>query len=161
MVSAELLRKYDFFGGMTDGHLEDLASIATQETHDEGAVIYRLGEPATKLYIVMTGKIVMTMDSNMGPNRPPMQVNVDFLTKGEAMGWSSVMEPYIYTLGALSMGKTQLIAFDAESLRALINDDCSLGLKVMQSVSKIIAARLNHFRILLVGERRLTALTEY
>lgn len=161
MISIEMLKEYEFFSAMTEEQLQDLAAIATAESYQAGDTIYLIDEPAKKLYIVASGKVVMFMDSPMGPHRPSMQVNVDFLTDGTAMGWSSLVEPHIYTLGAMCIEKTEVIAFDAETLRKMITDDCALGLKVMQSTAKIIATRLNHFRVLLVGERRLAALTEF
>lgn len=160
MVSAALLKQYEFCTGMTDEHLEDLASIATEETHHADTMIYKIGEPATKFYFVVKGKVAMVMETYMDPHRPPMQVNVDFLSKGEVMGWSALIEPHIYTLGGLCVGETEVIAFDAESLRKMINDDCAMGLKVMRATAKIIATRLQHFRILMVGERRLSTLSE-
>jgi hypothetical protein len=60
-----------------------------------------------------------------------MQVTVDVVTKGDAMGWSSVVEPYIYTLGAQCIDN-----------------------------AKVIATRLTHTQIILVGERGLSVLTE-
>lgn len=161
MISLESLKKYEFFNGMTDGQLQDFASVATEEIHEQGTQIYAVGEPAEKLYIVEKGRIVMTMESPMGPHRPPVQVNVDFLTGGEAMGWSSVLEPHIYTLGALCVEKTEVIAFDAGSLRKMMDEDHTLGYRVMQATAKIIQARLKHIRVLLVGERRLANLTEF
>jgi len=161
MVSSELLKKYEFFNGLTDEQLQKLASIAAEESYDAGIQIYRIGDSAKNLYIVEEGKIVMVMDSYMGPHRPAMQVNVDFVAKGEAMGWSSVVEPYEYTLGALCIEKAKLIVFEAHTLRKTINEDPTLGLKVMQSIAKVIAGRLNHTRIVLVGERGLSTLSEY
>ncbi|HOG18493.1 MAG: Cyclic nucleotide-binding domain protein [Syntrophaceae bacterium PtaU1.Bin231] len=161
MVSAELLKKYDFFSGLTDAQLQKLASIATEESHDAGSQIYKIGDTAKKLYVVEEGKMVMVMDSYMGPSRPPLQVNVDFVTKGDAMGWSALVEPYEYTLGALCIEKSKLIAFDAHALRKTVHDDPVLGVKIMESIAKVIAGRLNHTRIVLVGERGLSALNEY
>ena len=161
MVSAELLKKYDFFSGLTDAQLQKLASIATEESHDAGSQIYKIGDTAKKLYVVEEGKMVMVMDSYMGPSRPPLQVNVDFVTKGDAMGWSALVEPYEYTLGALCIEKSKLIAFDAHALRKLVHDDLGLGIRVMESIAKVVAGRLNHTRIVLVGERGLSTLSEY
>jgi hypothetical protein len=42
-----------------------------------------------------------------------------------------------------------------------MEDDCELGLKIMQATAKVIASRLTHTRILLVGERGLSHLTDY
>jgi hypothetical protein len=90
-----------------------------------------------------------------------MQITVDIITKGESMGWSSVVDPYLYTLGALCIDHTKLIAFDAAKLRNLMDRDCELGYKVMQATAKVISLRLAHTRIILVGERGLSHLTDY
>ncbi len=77
------------------------------------------------------------------------------------MGWSAVVEPFIYTLGALCIDNSKLIAIDAAKIRDLMDEDCDLGYKVMKAIAKIISSRLSHTRIILVGERGLSQLTEY
>jgi hypothetical protein len=101
------------------------------------------------------------MDNYMGPHKPPMQVTVDMITKGESMGWSAVVDPYLYTLGALCIDDAKLIAIDSFGLRKLMDEDCILGFKLMQVVAKVISARLTHTRIILVGERGLSVVTDY
>jgi len=83
------------------------------------------------------------------------------ITRGDSMGWSAVVDPYIYTLGALCINDSDLIAFDAFSLRKIMEEDCRLGFKIMQAVAKIIASRLTHTRIILVGERGSSVSSEY
>ncbi len=53
----------------------------------------------------------------MGAAKPPMQVTVDLITKGDAMGWSAVIEPYVYTLSARCIDDSKAIAFDGAKLR--------------------------------------------
>jgi CRP-like cAMP-binding protein len=77
------------------------------------------------------------------------------------MGWSAVVEPYIYTLGALCIDESAFLAIDAEKLRQLMDEDCPIGHKVMKSIAKVVASRLHHTRIILVGERGLSHLSEY
>jgi len=43
----------------------------------------------------------------------------------------------------------------------MMDEDCALGFNIMQSTAKVIATRLTHTRIILVGERGLSTLTEY
>jgi CRP-like cAMP-binding protein len=161
MITADLLKQFAFFKGFSEGELSKLAEIAAEESYKAGFQVYKKGDPASKLYLLQEGKIVMLMDSYMGPHRPPMQVTVDLVTKGEAMGWSAVVEPYLYTLGARCMDDSKAIVFDAEKLRNLLNKDSSLGYKFTQAVAKVIATRLTHTQIILVGERGLSVLTEY
>lgn len=161
MTTTDLLKEFSFFKGFTDEELSKLAEIATEESFKAGAQVYKKGDPASKFYLLIEGKIVMQMDSYMGPHRPPMQVTVDLVTRGEAMGWSSVVEPYLYTLGARCMDDSRALAFDAEKLRDLLNKNHTLGYKFALAVAKVIATRLTHTQIILVGERGLSVLTEY
>lgn len=161
MVTANVLKEFNFFKDFTNEQLERLASITAEETYAAGSQMYKKGDPARSLYILLEGKVVMSLESYLGPHRPPMQVTVDTIARGETMGWSAVVEPYIYTLGALCIDNTKLIALDAAKLRNLMDEDCDLGYKVMKAIAKIISSRLSHTRIILVGERGLSHLTEY
>jgi CRP-like cAMP-binding protein len=161
MVTANDLKEFKFFKDFTDDQLAKLAAMAVMESYEAGTQMYKKGDPARSLFMCLEGKVVMVMDNYMGPHRTPLQITVDIVTKGESMGWSAVVEPYLYTLGALCIDNCRLIALDAAKLRAIMDDDCELGFMVMRATAKVIAGRLTHTRILLVGERGLSHLTDY
>jgi CRP-like cAMP-binding protein len=161
MISANQLKEFSFFKGFGEEELAKLAAVAAEETHDAGTQMYKNGDPARALFMIEEGKVVMVMDSYLGPHKPPMQVTVDVVTKGESMGWSALVDPFIYTLGALCIDRTRVIVFDAARLRKLMEEDCALGFRMMKATAKVIANRLTHTRIILVGERGLATLTEY
>lgn len=161
MVTANMLKEFNFFKDFTNEQLERLSSIATAEVYAAGSQMYKNGDLARSLYILLEGKVIMSLESYLGPHRPPMQVTVDTIGRGETMGWSAVVEPFIYTLGALCIDNSKLIAIDAAKIRDLMDEDCDLGYKVMKAIAKIISSRLSHTRIILVGERGLSHLTEY
>ncbi|HRR39900.1 MAG TPA: cyclic nucleotide-binding domain-containing protein [Syntrophales bacterium] len=157
----DILRHSVIFSKLTDEQLKKLAAIASIETHPAGTVLYREGDPAAKFYIVIDGKVALDMQCDMGPNFPPRQVIVDVVAKGESMGWSAVVEPFIFTLSCLCLDRTELVAIDAVKLRGIIDEDCEMGLAVMKAVAKMIATRLTHTRVVLVGERALGIMTEH
>ena len=161
MISVNDLKTFSYFNGFSDTELEKLTTVATEETHDAGVQIYKSGDPARSLFMVQEGKVILVMDSNLGPHKPPMQVTVDVVTRGESMGWSAVVEPHFYTLGALCIDRVKAIALDAPGLRRLMDCDACLGYRIMKATAQIIANRLTHTRIILVGERGLSTLTEY
>lgn len=161
MVANIPLKEFAFFKDFSDDQLKKLASLAKEETHLAGTHMYQKGDTARSLYLIKEGKVALFMDTDMGHNKPPMQVTVDIITKGESMGWSAVVEPYSYTLAARCLDDTKSVAFDAFQLRKLMEEDCALGFKIMQAIAKVISARLTHTRIILVGERGMSALTEY
>ena len=160
MVSVDILKQFDFFQGFNDEQIKKLADMATEESYKAGFQLWKKGDPAQNLYLLEVGKIVLVIDTYMGTARPPMQVTVDIVTKGDAMGWSSVIEPYVYTLGARCIDDSKAIAFDGAKLRELLNKDITLGYKFMQATAKVIATRLTHTEIILVGERGLSVLSE-
>lgn len=155
------LKDFVFFKDFSDDQINKLASLAKEEIHSAGTHMYQKGDVARSLYLVKDGKVALFMDADMGHNKPPMQVTVDIITKREPLGWSAVVEPYLYTLAARCLDDTKFIAFDSFQLRKLMEEDCALGFKIMQVVAKVIATRLTHTRIILVGERGLSVLTEY
>ena len=161
MISPNHLKEFAFFKGFSDQELGKLSGAASEETANAGTQMYKNGDPARGPFLVQEGKVVLLMDSNLGPHRPPMQVTVDVVTKGESMGWSAVVEPYVYTLGALCIDRAKLICLDAPRLRKLMDEDTCLGYRVMKATAQVIANRLTHTRIILVGERGLSTLTEY
>jgi len=161
MLSITLLKEFSFFKDFSNEQLKKMASLAKEETYQAGTQLYANGDEARSLYLLKEGKVALFMDNYMGPGKPPMQVTIDMITKGESMGWSAVVEPFIYTLSARCLEDTKLIAFDSVKLRKKMDADCDLGFKIMQSTAKVIATRLTHTRIILVGERGLSTLTEY
>jgi CRP-like cAMP-binding protein len=161
MVSLDLLKQYTFFKGFSEEQIKKLADIATEESYKAGFQLWKKGDPAKNLYLLEEGKIVLVMDTYMGTAKPPMQVTVDLITKGDAMGWSAVIEPYEYTLAARCIDDSKAIAVDGAKLRELLNKDSTLGYKFMRATAKVIATRLTHTEIILVGERGLSVLSEY
>ncbi|MRR17328.1 MAG: cyclic nucleotide-binding domain-containing protein [Deltaproteobacteria bacterium] len=161
MTTIAALKEFSFFKDFNGKQLKKLAALAKEESHPAGTQLYSVGDEARSLYFIKAGKVALLMDNYMGPGKPPMQVTVDMITKGESMGWSAVVEPFLYTLGARCIEDTKMIALNAEQLREVMDEECELGFKILQSTAKVIATRLTHTRIILVGERGLSTLTEY
>ncbi|MGC9977435.1 MAG: cyclic nucleotide-binding domain-containing protein [Syntrophales bacterium] len=160
MVSIDQLKSYKFFKGFTDEELKKLADIATEELYKSGVQLWKKGDPANKAYFLEEGKVLLVMDAYTGPQTLPIRVTVDIVTKGECMGWSSVVEPYLYTLGARCIDDSKVIALDAVKLRSMFNEDAVLGFKFMHATAKVVATRLTHTEIILIGERGLSIMSE-
>jgi signal-transduction protein with cAMP-binding, CBS, and nucleotidyltransferase domain len=57
MVSIELLRRFPFFGGFEPEHLKALAMLTDEVAVDEGAILFRAGQPADRFYLLMEGRV--------------------------------------------------------------------------------------------------------
>ncbi len=159
MVSAEFFKECNVFQGLTDAQIEKLVAISKEESYPTGTLLYREGDPSTYLYLVQQGKVFLEMKSDMGPTRPPMQVIIDVVTRREAFGWSAFVEPNLHTLSAIVAEPTKMILFEGGKLQALMEEECAMGFEIMKGLTRLLASRLNHTRVLLIGERALATLT--
>ena len=53
----ELLKAHEYFRGISDDILEEIASIAQVSTYDAGAVVHQFGEPLTSICFVLRGRL--------------------------------------------------------------------------------------------------------
>lgn len=159
MASAAFLKECNVFQGLSDAQIDRLVAIAKDESFPTGTLLYKESDPSTHLYLVEQGKVFLEMKSDMGPTRPPMQVIIDVVTRREAFGWSAFVEPNLHTLSALIAEPTKMIVFDGGRLKALMEEDCGMGFEIMKGLTRLLAQRLNHTRVLLIGERALATLT--
>jgi CRP-like cAMP-binding protein len=145
MVSPEQLRRYPFFGGLTAEELAGIAMIAEEVSYPDGAVIFRDGDLATKLYVLTSG----TVDLVYHIERPDT-VETSFvgsIAAGEPFGISAFLEPYRLTASAVAHGPIQAIAIDSAGLRGLCELSCHLGYTIMRQIARALAERLGFARV--------------
>ncbi len=159
MVTAKFLKECDIFQNLNDAQIEKLVAIAKMESYPTGTLLYKEGDTSTQLHVVQQGKVFLEMKSDMGPTRPPMPVIIDVVTRREAFGWSAFAEPHLHTLSAIIAEPTQLIIFEGNKMRVLMEEECEMGFGIMKGLTRLLASRLNHTRVLLISERALATLT--
>jgi CRP-like cAMP-binding protein len=64
------------------------------------------------------------------------------LGPGEVVGWSSMIKPHIYTLGAIATKPAKLIVIDAVPLRELLEDNPQYGFHLIKRLTEIVGERL-------------------
>ncbi|HYA43890.1 MAG TPA: cyclic nucleotide-binding domain-containing protein [Syntrophobacteraceae bacterium] len=160
MISIDLLKSFGLFEGFSDGDLKGFADVAAMESYKAGVELWKQGDPAEYMLLLLEGKVLMTLDIDAGPHRAPIHVTVDIMSKGEALGWSSVVEPYVYTRTVRCLDDSKMVALKGAQLREILNEDSGLGFKFMCSIAKLLRNRLSHTEIILVGERGLSILSK-
>ncbi|GAI54829.1 unnamed protein product [marine sediment metagenome] len=116
------------------------------------------GDEATELYVLTDGRVALEMEVRPVPDRPAIPTAVEVVSKGEGFGWSSLVEPHIYTLSARCMTNCTVLAIKGDVLRKTIADDPGLGYELMKRVARLISLRLAHTRLRLISGLGLTLL---
>jgi CRP-like cAMP-binding protein len=142
MISPELLRRYPQFAGLGEESLKHLAMIADEKTVVPDTVMFREGDPATHLSIILKGEVNIQYTLGDGELR-----TVDTLVEGDLLMWSALVEPYRATAMGTTTKETHLLRIDAAKLRELCDREPLLGYRLMTQVAKLLAHRLEGARV--------------
>ena len=143
MVSAEWLKKTELFGSLNESRLNTVLSRSSVESFPEGKSIFRQGEEATRLYILIEGAIHLTVKT---------QEQSDFMTskiekEGAAFGIPSLIEPFRYNVTAICLKPSRVLAIEADLLMKKMEEDPKMGMDVMKKLASIYFNRLNELRV--------------
>jgi CRP/FNR family transcriptional regulator, cyclic AMP receptor protein len=146
MISPEVLRRYSHFEGITEESLKRLAMIAEEKSVPANTTMFRDGDPADHLYIILSGEVNIQYLLGNGELR-----TVDTLVAGDLLCWSALVEPYKTTAIGMTTKNSQLACLDAKKLRKLCEDDPMLGYRLTNQVAKLLAHRLESARVQLAA----------
>ena len=151
MITIQTLSKFPIFEGLTDDELERIAALCREEVYEAGATIFEEGGAADYLYIVEDGKVALEMELELRPYASPKQTTIEVATRGEAFGWSALVEPHTLTLSAKCMERAKVIVIRGSDLLDLFDSEPHIGHRVMRRVTQIVASRLKDTRQKLTG----------
>jgi len=152
MISPELLRRYPFFGFLSDAQLKAIAMLAEEEAADKGTIIVQEGETATALYFLMKGALDLfyTVSEEFKPETKK-EFFIEEINPGEIFGISALIEPHVLTASARASTDSGLIRIDKEGLLSLFEEDKDLAYTFMRQVARTAMERLHTTRVQLAA----------
>jgi CRP-like cAMP-binding protein len=154
MVSPELLRRYPFFGGLTDDQLRSVSMIAEAETVEKGVVLVEECEPAKNLYLLQDGSIDLWYrvvdEMNLNPG-PPKELSAGEVNPGEIFGVSILIEPYVQNTTARAATACKVIVINGSELRKLLDADIDLANKVYIRIIHALMDQIISIRVQLAA----------
>ena len=149
MISAELLRHYPFFGGLTEAQLSGIAMIADEVGFMKGDLIGEQGKAANKFYLLTEGSVDLLYSS--GEQGRISNALIGEVAPGEAFALSALLEPYCLTTSLKAAEDVCAVAVDAAGLRAMCEVDARLGYILMRNLSRTAMERLDGVRVQLAA----------
>jgi CRP-like cAMP-binding protein len=140
MVSTELLRRYPLFAGQNNYMLEEIAMLSNEVNKAEGDWLFHENEEATKLYLVLEGAVALTLFVYLNGEQQHL-ASSHSLDKNEIIGWSSIVPPHQYKIGARAVKDSRLLEIDAVPLRQLLDDNPEYGYRFLRQVAEVISER--------------------
>ena len=141
-----MLRQLHLLEGVSEEHLEELAAIAHCVDIPEGKTIFREGEAATTVYLIVSGRVALDIYApGVGCKR------ILTVTEGELLGWSPLLDAEQLTATARTIVPTRTIAIAGEDIRALCQDHPRFGYDFMRCTALALGKRLSATRLQLLN----------
>jgi CRP-like cAMP-binding protein len=138
------------FGGLADADIERVAKIAVVGDVKAGSMVDVQGEPATKFYILVSGRLGVVLELDFGVRKKSYMVTS--LGPGSMFAYSGLVGNPHYTAGSRAMTNSTYLEFDVEKLNAAFNEDPQLGHVMMKMVAQTIASRLRAMQLQLAQQ---------
>ena len=142
MVSAEWLKKAELFEAFDELRLTALLSHSRVESCSERRIIFQEGEEASHLYVLIEGAIDFSVKAKEKVAVMASQV----CREGSIFGIPSLLEPYRYNVTAICSVPSKILRIEANYLRARMEEQPRLGMKIMKKLALIYFNRLNELR---------------
>lgn len=152
MISPEQLRRYPFFGRLSETQLIEIAMISDHVSIEAGEIIAKEGDLAEALYFLEEGAVdlyyIPETGSILQEGYPVGTIN-----PGEPFSISAVIEPHILTSTVRASGPCRAIRIQAQALRRLMKNDRQLAYVITHHAAKAVIERLHATRTQLAAAR--------
>ena len=148
MTSLKSLQSYAFFADLDKDFIEKIRKLGEVKDYGEEEWLFKQEKPAKYIYLITEGKISLTImfrDHVIDKLNPYMQ--------GEIIGWSALVKPHVYTMGAITEAPSQVICFDGKSMLALMEKNKDQGFIILRNLTETISERLINRNIQLMSLR--------
>jgi len=130
---------------LNEGLVRQLGDAAHMRALPAGGVLFLESEQHSQLYLVASGTVRLEMLTTKCGKRTILSIG-----SGDFLAWSALVGDGVMTATAIANDAVQLVAFDAESLQQLFEQNTELGFRVMRALSKSLSRRLLATRLQLL-----------
>ncbi|KJC54733.1 cyclic nucleotide-binding protein [Bradyrhizobium sp. LTSP849] len=126
-----------FFGGLPDPGLDLLISMLVECRFDAGATVVAEGDPGRSMFIVKSGRLVVSKRANVGSVIP-----ISVLEPGDFFGEMTLIEMQNRSATVVAEAPTVLYELTAQKLYACYKADIHAYVIVLQNINRELCRRL-------------------
>jgi CRP/FNR family cyclic AMP-dependent transcriptional regulator len=149
------IAEHPFFCAMSPRNIARAAAGAVERVFAPGDIILREGEPANRFYLIESGGVALEAHEPADGTFP-----IQVLTKGDVLGWSWLLSPFVWHFQARVIEPTIVLVLDAAELLAEAEEDHDFGYELLKRTAHVLMGRLRATRSQLVSSE-LSAFREH
>ncbi len=147
MIAQESLRRSPMFLGLSEAALARIAAMGQERTYGPGQYIFREGEASTELYVLRDGRVALEMSLQIGrADVSGRKAFIAVMGPSDCFGWSALVPPHHFTMSAVAVQQSTVLAIDGPALQALIADEPQVGVLLLDRLNQVISNRLTEAR---------------
>ena len=141
----EILTEHPFTSDLSTEQRQALANLATMKSYGTDSLLLQEGRSATAFFLILDGLVGIEV---FVPGRGARRLQT--VEAGSVVGWSWMLAPNRWEFDARALEPTLALVLDADRLRALCDEDCSLGQHLTRKLLFVVAERLKAARLQLL-----------
>jgi CRP-like cAMP-binding protein len=145
---------YELLNGLSPAEIEQILDLGTRLIVPSGTLLFRLGDPADRLFLTERGRIRLTLPMHLRGKEE--DVLAEERSPGQTVGWSALIPPYRFTLSAAASLDTEVIALPQKALREYMAAQPAVGCKIALNLAVVIGHRLQLFQTMWLREMERT-----
>jgi CRP-like cAMP-binding protein len=131
------LRNIGLFGALSDDVLEYLSTLLTVETPPAGATLFREGEDANAMFVVISGEVEVLKKSKRA-----MEARVAVLGPGDWFGEMSIVDIQPRSATVRALAPSRLLRVSSADLDALYRHDLRSYAIIILNLARELSRRL-------------------
>ena len=142
------------FAQLPDADVDLMARLAKVGEVKAGGTVDQQGEPATKFYILLTGRLGVVLQLDLGVSKKDYMVAS--LGPGQMFAYSGLVGNPHYTASSRAITNSTYLEFEGAKLEKEFEADPRLGYVMMRMVARTIASRLRAMQLQLAQQYALS-----
>ncbi len=138
----EALLQCELFGKLTEQEVQPISGLCQVEQYEVGEAVFTQGDRGSKIHIIKDGQITLERSVDLGDRKA--KVRIATLGRGRAFGcWLALLgDAHNVMSSAVCNKKTEVISVEGPALRSALRNTPSVGFKVMERLTHMLADRL-------------------
>lgn len=141
---------HPFFAGLSPEQTELLLRGAREQKFAPGEIILREGEPASRFYLIQSGRVAL---ESLGEQQDIIPIHE--VCGGDVLGWSWLFPPYAWHFQARTLEPTIALVCDGADILVACEENHHVGHELMKRIAQLLIRRLHSTRRQLAQVRSL------
>ena len=136
----DALADSDVFGALADDELDGIIKRGRTTTYSSGAVVFRKGDPADDLMIVLDGRVKLSSASVNGK-----EVIFDFIGAGRCFGEGALLDGKTHRLEATAVKASAVFALRRRDVLAYLEQHPEIAVRIIRVLCERLSRAMEMF----------------